>query len=143
MFTGKQIKSLKRYKDIVIRLKGERGSVLEAINQNWGEGVETCTTIEDCETKSFETGVWVYSFANQQDTNWQFFVKSLRPTDEVMFVTRNNSNQYVKDLGLVTEELQAVIHRGRSILRNTIASHTVPADYCELFQKENVMKLAS
>ena len=126
--TGKVLKSIKNYNTVVIRLHN-RWTTLDLSN----ETVIQTLKLDDTHK---QIGDWVYSFANQPNTNWQFFINALKPTDTVTFYVRNNSNQFVEEANMITEELRVRInsHKRDGTLSSkrefTLVSRTVFANNC-------------
>ena len=127
MFTGKQIKAIRNYQDVCIRLNAH-GSTIDHFSKRDEHGNATIVTIEDRDDNQ-QTLTYSLLYASSYDHEWQSFLALLRPSDTVKFIARNNSNTYVTDAGMVTEQLLAIIHRGKKQLHMVLDSHTVPADY--------------
>jgi len=108
-FTGRQIKTLSKLKDltaVVFRLR----SNMQQIDFSQGEMIQTSI---EC-NPGFSTAVtgdhcsndWVEMFPKHNDTSWQFFVAALKPADQVIFYERNNGNQFEEEAGLQHIELR-------------------------------------
>jgi len=128
---AKDIKSMKKYDCVVIRFDGQFGTDLEFSNRD----NETKSIIHDSAPTHFR-GCIVYMFANHYDTSWQFFVNALKNSDQVSFSVRDNSNQFVQEMGMITEEVRGKIARKvgdrTKHLETTLQSHTVKEGNCTL-----------
>ena len=136
MLTGKQIKAVsKGHTGIMIRFKGQYGITLEGHTRPMGGGADLTTTMDDRSPTDWD-GCYLGMYAMAYDSTWHFFQQSLRPTDEVHFVVRNNGSQFTEEAGMIVEEIRAVINRpsksgGRQRqFQMTLSSSTMGADNC-------------
>lgn len=137
MLTGKEIKAVsKGHTCVMIRFNGQHGIVLEGSTRAMGRKTETFSTVSDDEPSHAE-GAYLDMYGMAHDSTWHYFQQSLRPTDEVVFVVRDNSNQFVKEAGMITEEVRARITRGpissrkiSHVFECTLKSITMGVDNC-------------
>lgn len=134
MLTGKQIKAVKGYQDIVVRLN-QYGTKIDFFARRNESGNCQVTTIEDG-VQCLEKLDYPLSFVNQVNHEWQAFLALLRPSDTVRFFSMRNSNQYVTEAGMVVEQFHAnILRRGKKKQFTVLlSSNTVPDDYFGLSQ---------
>lgn len=116
-FLGSDIKTLCKHKgsySIIVRFRGEY-QTLELCGKTMNVSIEAFPGIS-LSRSHYSVPLdalddWVYLYANQHDTSWQFFVNSLKPNDEVIFFERENGTPQTKDDGYKVYELRVRITR--------------------------------
>ena len=115
-FSGKDLKALsKSNSTVVIRQREEyqtaefskgalSGGPVTSIECNPGYRTSVLSKGNfDCSND------WVISHINEQDTQWQFFVTALKPTDKVVFFEQDWGSVQTVELGLSVTYLMASI----------------------------------
>jgi hypothetical protein len=109
-FTGKDIISLtkaKGWQSVVLRLQG-KWQTLEFSAQ----GTNGRRTVQEASIgMDAGTGDYVFMYACQGDTTWQYFVQGLKPTDRVIFLARKNGSELTKERGLTLTDVRARVAR--------------------------------
>lgn len=101
IITGKTLKTLaKKVQSVVYRVDG----AYQTIECKNDDGIINSFNIKT----GFDAGkhTFVEMFANQHDTTFQYFLKSLKPADEIIFYVRNNGSTLLKEAGLTCNELR-------------------------------------
>ena len=113
-FTGKDLKEAsKKVDSVVIRLDvgGSQCLDFSYLGSSMTSRIECKPSFKTYFQPRDTMSDYVYMFASQYDTTWQFLLASLRATDRVVFVERNNGTENLKEAGLVACELRARIER--------------------------------
>lgn len=116
-FTGKEIKDLSKAKNfdtLVFRINGNYQQLDFIYRSGIGAPDELKSIIEIKTEINLDQHCFVYLFAGQKDTTWQFFVEALKPKDRVMFFSRSNLSSKLEEHGIKTFELRANVRRYKS-----------------------------
>ena len=130
-FSGKTFKKLASSRSLdcfVIRFNGKHQSI-EFVSIDG-----SMTTLDIMLDSGDKKGALIYMFAGHHDTSFQFFAKSLKPTDNLFFYVRDNRSQLTREKGLTVLQLRAVVIQHRTNLNNTrkemtLMTEIVKSDY--------------
>ena len=115
-FDGKTFKKLASSRSLdcfVIRFNGKHQSI-EFVSIDGSR-----TTLDIVLDSGDKKGALVYMFAGHHDTTFQYFAKSLKPTDNIFFYIRDNGSQLTREKGLAVLQLRAVVIQNTPSLNTT------------------------
>jgi len=111
-FTGKELKVLLKPKwvdHIVLRINGNNQTIEAASSIHDPVRNRTILEISTEIPLSEKNSVILFDYVKQYPTTIEYFITSLKPDDEVIFMRRSNGTQNTKEAGLIVTDIRAQI----------------------------------